>query len=85
MKPYCCHIACTADAEWQIEHGNRNACDAYTHACTAHVGAMLTIAGEPVGPVWFSVYPLDESAFAKQSGQPSPVPPAAAAPSGRVR
>ncbi len=40
---HCCFIPCDAPAEWELRDGS--ATDDYTHACTAHVGALLT--GEP--------------------------------------
>lgn len=35
---YCCMIGCHRPAEWQIE----SAGSLHTHACTAHVGELLT-------------------------------------------
>ncbi len=48
-EAHCCCIGddgngCAAPAEWVLEHGY--GFEAYTHVCTAHVGAMLTDAHE---------------------------------------
>jgi hypothetical protein len=45
--PHCCHIdrdnhGCADAAEWEIWDGIQPYFDHYTHACTDHVGAMLT-------------------------------------------
>ncbi len=37
-------VPCVSPAEWEIVHGPT--VDDYTHACTAHVGALLTDAPE---------------------------------------
>jgi hypothetical protein len=58
-EPHCCYIdpetdrPCERAAEWSIYHGPRH--DDYTHACTAHVGALLTDAYE------HRVYPLTKA------------------------
>lgn len=43
-KLLCCQLDCDQPAEWVIVHGL--APDDYTHACTAHVGDLLTDAKE---------------------------------------
>jgi hypothetical protein len=43
--PYCCHIPCSRAAEWEIWHTSGDPYDS-THACTEHVGELLTDAPE---------------------------------------
>jgi hypothetical protein len=57
-KPHCCYITptgvmCGNPAEWEVYHGQHEA--DYTHACTEHVGALLTDAPE------HRVYPIEKS------------------------
>lgn len=52
MKPECCVVECEKVAEWEIRTGQGP--DDYTHACTAHVGDLLTDAEE------HRVYPVSE-------------------------
>jgi hypothetical protein len=39
-EPHCCLVGCDADADVEIRHGPK--ADDYTHACTAHIGDLLT-------------------------------------------
>jgi hypothetical protein len=50
-KPYCCHIPCSGAAQWEIWHVSGDPYDS-THACTEHVGELLTDAPE------HRVYPI---------------------------
>lgn len=52
MKHHCCQIGCEEKAEWNIVWGNSP--DDYTHACTKHVGELLTEASE------HRIYPLED-------------------------
>lgn len=36
----CCAVDCNESAEWELRDGPRP--DNYTHACDAHVGALLS-------------------------------------------
>lgn len=38
--PWCCFNGCQEGAEWELCHGDRDV--DYTHACTDHVGHLLT-------------------------------------------
>lgn len=44
----CCDLTCDAPAEWLLTDGIKPKHDDYTHACTAHVGALLTNAAQTV-------------------------------------
>ncbi len=58
---WCCYIFeefrpiqnCTQPAEWVIWDGKEPAYDHYTHACTEHVGALLSDSDQS-----HSVYPV---------------------------
>lgn len=65
MKLICQTIDCGREAEWKIyEHGTDvHEYENETHACTAHVGELLSVTGVPSGPVHFTVYPVDVHAF----------------------
>lgn len=78
MKNKCCNIGCSREAKWHIiEHGTdrTNPADNYCHSCTEHVDEMLSVSGNVLGPVWFSVYPLDQPASMTQETEfPSTYP-----------
>ena len=42
----CCWIGCDAPAAYSIYASDANPTDAYTEACAAHVGPLLTDAGQ---------------------------------------
>lgn len=58
-RPYCCKVGCGADAEWTIWSGSRDV--DYTHACTAHVGELLTDVPE------HRVFPLARQTITRKS------------------
>ncbi len=45
----CCMLDCTRNAEWELRDGAGP--DDYTHACTEHVGALLSGAVTTVTPI----------------------------------
>lgn len=42
MIAFCCFIPCDKDAEWEVVHGENPQVDDYTHACSDHLGHLLT-------------------------------------------
>jgi hypothetical protein len=51
-KPFCCVIDCNADAEFEITtmNGGPDRYSDSTHACEAHVGALLGYQPEALHP-----------------------------------
>lgn len=60
---FCCVIGCNADAEWEIWDGESPYFDHFTHACTDHVGALLSDTRE------HHVYPVRATGLTNTSDQ----------------
>lgn len=73
-KPWCCEPTCDRDAEWEIwthrpgpSGGSIAGPDPYsdyTHACSAHVGALCTHQPDAHKPeeIAYLVYPVERAA-----------------------
>jgi hypothetical protein len=79
---HCCYIdrdraACPVGAEWEIWDGVQPYFDHYLHACTEHVGALLTDLPEHrvyrIDPLW-----LDVPRHSAPGPSRLPLPPATA-------